>query len=359
MRRIRMVGLCLVAMFAVSALVASAAQAQSPEWGRCEKAKGGKYKEKACLTEATQKNGKYTGKYEWHSLKEEEEKYREPRCLKQAKGNYTESECKTVAEKKGKPDHKGSYEKYGPYFTGAGGTGVLNEVVEQCYKEGIGGEDFVNETKAECDHLNNGENNGRGAEYVECASEQNNGRAVGVDEVEHVLVTFKGCEFSGSVACSNTSNEGEVITHSLKGHLGYLEKSASPPKVGIQLEPETAGGDFASVVECAGSVVKITVGVGNATEGMYYKGTGHDSIIAPVTPIDAPATGFVEAFNGNGEAAENEPDQFEGEGSTIHRLEQTTTLEFQPGVPRHGQWSNAGESIRNLSSTEGTVEIRA
>jgi hypothetical protein len=356
MRRIRMVGLCLVAMFAIGALAASMAQAASPEWGRCEKTKGGKYKEAACLTEATQKKGKYTGKYEWHSLKEEEEKYKEPRCLKQTKGNYTESECKTVAEKKGKPDHKGSYEKYGPYFTGSGGTGVLNEVMEHCYK-GSNGE-HVNETKAECDHLNNSSGNVEYPEYVECSSEQNTGRAIGVDELEDVVVTFKGCEFNGAVSCSNTAKEGEVKTEPLKGHLGYLEKSASPPKVGVQLEPEASGGDFATL-ECGNGIVKLKVGVGNATEGMYYKGTGNDSIIAPVTPIDKTASAFQEVYSDNHEASENEPDKFEGEGSTIHRLEQTTTLELSPGEPEYSQWGKAGQSITNLSSTEGLVEIRA
>jgi hypothetical protein len=316
MRRIRMMGLCLVAMFALGAVVASVAQAAAtPEWGRCEKTKAGKYTESACLTEATQTKGKYTGKYEWHSLVEEETKYTEPRCIKQAKGEYTNSTC---TEKASKP-HKGKYEKIGPYFTGSAGTGVLNDGIETCVGEKEGKEVAINERSAACDHLNNSKNF-RSNTYVECARETNTGQAVGVDSVKDVVVTFTGCLFNGSISCQNTGKEGEIKTNPLAGHLGYLEKAAKPhPKVGVLLEPETPGGTFASFY-CYSGALETTVGAGSATEGMYYKGTGHDSLIAPITPVDKPATGFEEIFTDNGEAAENEPDQFEGEGSTIHRL---------------------------------------
>jgi hypothetical protein len=44
MRRIRIVGLCLVAVFAMSAVVAGSASAANPEYGRCLKQKTGKTK---------------------------------------------------------------------------------------------------------------------------------------------------------------------------------------------------------------------------------------------------------------------------------------------------------------------------
>jgi hypothetical protein len=44
MRRIRIVGLCLVAVFAMSAVVATGASADNPEYGRCLKQKTGKTK---------------------------------------------------------------------------------------------------------------------------------------------------------------------------------------------------------------------------------------------------------------------------------------------------------------------------
>ena len=47
MTRIRMIGLCLVAAFALSALVAATASASGPNWYECAKVTGGKY-EKGC-----------------------------------------------------------------------------------------------------------------------------------------------------------------------------------------------------------------------------------------------------------------------------------------------------------------------
>lgn len=59
MRRIGVVGLCLVAVFALTAVVASSASA-SPEYFICAKAKGtGKYEDKACSTLASPGPGNY------------------------------------------------------------------------------------------------------------------------------------------------------------------------------------------------------------------------------------------------------------------------------------------------------------
>jgi hypothetical protein len=63
MKRIKIVGLCLVAVFALTAVMASGAQAG--QWGTCVKAaKNGKvytgnYTDKLCSTKAAEKNGKY------------------------------------------------------------------------------------------------------------------------------------------------------------------------------------------------------------------------------------------------------------------------------------------------------------
>ncbi len=63
MKRFKIVGLCLVAVFALTAVMASGAQAG--QWGTCAKAaKNGKvytgnYTDKLCSTKAAEKNGKY------------------------------------------------------------------------------------------------------------------------------------------------------------------------------------------------------------------------------------------------------------------------------------------------------------
>ncbi len=211
------------------------------------------------------------------------------------------------------------------------------------------------ERSAACDHVNNSASNEEFSEYVECESESDSGVARGADEVENVQVAFKGCLLYGQAACSNTANEGEIAVNTLKGHLGYIEKAALPqPKVGVLLEP-SAGGDFTSF-QCAGGAFVLQVGTGNGVEGSYYEGTGNDGVMAPVTPINTSTSGFEQRFADNGEAAENEPGAFEGEGSTIHRLEATTEIGGTPETV--GEWAKAGQSIVNRVTTEGAVEIK-
>jgi hypothetical protein len=63
MKRIRIVGLCLVAAFAMSAVMAASAAAAAPEYGKCVKQAGGKFKDAGCLTAS--KPGEE--KYEWYA----------------------------------------------------------------------------------------------------------------------------------------------------------------------------------------------------------------------------------------------------------------------------------------------------
>ena len=55
-----MVGLCLVAVFAIAAVTASSASAL-PEWGKCVAKAGGKYSDSNCTVKAK----KGTGTFEW------------------------------------------------------------------------------------------------------------------------------------------------------------------------------------------------------------------------------------------------------------------------------------------------------
>ena len=82
------------------------------EYGKCEPAKHGFYKEDACLTLYT-KNGKAEdkGKYEW---------FPDPvACVPKKDGRYADETCAKLDEKKGKP--KGKFEKANNSFTGASG----------------------------------------------------------------------------------------------------------------------------------------------------------------------------------------------------------------------------------------------
>ncbi len=93
----RMGGVCLVAMLALGAMLASGAQAGT--YYRCNAHKKGKYSESGCKT-LDEKKGKPKGGYELEEVKT---------CVPQKKGKYSESKCETLDEKNGKG--KGSFEK--------------------------------------------------------------------------------------------------------------------------------------------------------------------------------------------------------------------------------------------------------
>jgi hypothetical protein len=81
MKRIRIVGLCLVAVFAMSALVASSASAATPTYKVCKKAavkEKGTFNNKTCTIAS--KGGKKEGGYEigaWNEGKEKEPKFKD------------------------------------------------------------------------------------------------------------------------------------------------------------------------------------------------------------------------------------------------------------------------------------------
>jgi hypothetical protein len=159
MKRTRIMGLCVVAAmaaFALSAIAASSASAGT--YYQCRPMKHGNFTESACKTVA-EKKGKpdHKGTYELAPL---------TACAPQKHGNFTESGCKTVAEKKGKPDHKGTYEAVsGLNYTVVGGAAKL-------------------ETPA------------FGPSDVTCTSSTGSGTYLN-SENSSLRVTFEGCTFEG------------------------------------------------------------------------------------------------------------------------------------------------------------------
>jgi hypothetical protein len=298
-----MVGLCLVAVFAIASVAATSASAL-PEWGQCfKKGPGSKYTDSNCQKKATLKT---PGEYEWRKS----------------------TEVKNKA------------------FTGEGGTGTLTTTFILCEPEprrvpggcGPGQE----ETKL-------------GPILVECETESANGEASGTKEVKNVAVIFKGCKSLGS-ACSNTPTEGEIRVNTLKGALGYISKSKK--EVGVLLTPAKAKGDFA-IFTCAAVNLTVTVGVGNAKEGAAYspeKTGGYDGLISPVTPVNEMTAALTQVYAVNG-AEENIPSKFEGKH--IELLEDFTNNPSEPIAST--KWSKAGESITNVNhQTSGEeVEIKA
>ena len=366
MKHVKLLGLCLIAVFALTAVAASAAQAEGPEWGRCVKlAKDkGKYKDSNCTELEGKTNGKGVfkakakGFYEWEG-NANTTCYLEPA----KKGKYKNSTCTELEGKTKKgvfvPEEKGKYEKVvgGPKFTGKGGKSELWASADICEPETrhpypCPGEKLIINPN------------------VECAGETASGEATGTNGVTGIHVTFKGCSLFGAAPChSKGAAAGEIVVNALKGSLGYINKAKH--EVGVLLEPATAGGTFA-YFQClyegeegeeAGS--HITVGVGNSLEGAFYKPEatgGNDGIISPITPVNTMTTALTQEYRVNnlpeGGGSENIPSKFEG--GHIELLEMfLATEEGNPPTQYSSMWSSAGEEVTNVNTTEGAVEIKA
>jgi hypothetical protein len=93
MKRIRIVGLCLVAVFAFSAMVASSASAGTYKW--CQPMKKGEYTTSSCATKSAKAK---KGHFEIKAVEA---------CAAQKKGEYTTNTCTTKSAKA----KKGHFEK--------------------------------------------------------------------------------------------------------------------------------------------------------------------------------------------------------------------------------------------------------
>jgi hypothetical protein len=311
MRHLRMVGLCLVAVFAIAAVAATSASAL-PEWGQCYAKEGtGKYL-KNCVTKATTKTLP-AAKYEWRKGTE-------------------------VAKK---------------HFEGGnvGSGGVLAGEYIGCATEAG---DVYRGPETACESKGGVKNVLLGKPIsVECESEHNAGEAAGAKEVKNVSVVFRGCKALGSIPCSNTPNVGEIQVNPLKGALGYINKSKK--EVGVLLEPFVKHGEFAKF-NCGGSIATV-VGVGNEKEGAAYspeKTGGYDGIISPITPVNTMTSAFTQTYTMNAKF-ENIPSKFEGK-----HIELLESYLFNPEKPEYtSMWSKAGETITNVNTPEEEVEIKA
>ncbi len=305
MRHVKMVALCVTALFALAALTAGSALAAGPEFGQCyEKAKG-KYSNAGCTAKAK----KGTGTYEW----------RKETQVKESKS-----------------------------FHGEGGAGVLIGEYKLCEPS--------EERKPKCAE---GEEEKVLLEKplaVECTTESNFGEFTGNKTVGHIAVRFKGCKLLGAVPCQNTPTEGEVVVNPLKGELGFINKSKE--EVGILLTPEKKKGEFAAFSCDIGETPLTTVvGVGNSKEGAAYspesKG-GNDGIISPIGPVNTMTNTLTQVYTVN-ENEENVPSKFEGK--PIDLLESYVFNATEP--QRTTKWSKAGEAITNTNTSETTGEIKA
>jgi hypothetical protein len=303
-RHVRMLGLCLVAVFAVAAIAATSASAL-PEWGQCVEKAGGKYSESNCITKA-----------------------------KVGKGTFEFKKGPEIANKK---------------FTGEGGEGILNGKFEACVR---GNED------AACSKEQIEKEEPLSLEIsVTCTNEHALGEASGTKEAKNIIVTFHGCKALGSLPCSNTPTEGEVQVNQLKGKLGYISKAKK--EVGVDLNPAKAKGDFAQFT-CKLGETNLTTIVGVAPNTLHEKPVyapkgGGDGIISPITPVNTMTSEFTQTYTTNSED-ENIPSKFEG-AAPLQVLEARIINTNEPEF--NLAWSKAGEIVTNVNKTAEPVEIKA
>jgi hypothetical protein len=353
-RHVRMLGLCLVAALALGAYAVSSASAL--EWGKCEfVGPGGNYNESSPgsgtsnCSKSEKAKPKGTGEYEWRKA--------------------TEVAEKRVAE------GKSANVPFSGHNVGTGG--VLSTSSQHC-EGGTYGEHVV--TRAGCIEGGGTPENSEGLS-VECTAENNSGEAVAKNKVENIHVTFTGCVVFGSLPCeSEGAAEGEISTNTLKGKLGWINKSTK--EVGVLLEPAQKHGLFARFA-CIG-ILETLVGVGNKKEGAFYvKGTnypsgcggecpgatpeeekhgGYDGVISPITPVNQMTGEFEQVYSTNHSLLEpqNIPSSFEGKHIDLleDRVQCAVGAEEQCGKESI-MWSAASEEITNVNTSEEEAEIKA
>ncbi len=148
------------------------------------------------------------------------------RCLKAEKigksytGRYTNSSCTTESGTK-----TGKYE----WYPGAA-------KVRQTTKGGKGLLETVNKLS------------------VTCQTETSVGEYSGTKEVKNVVVTFKGCETVGDQCSTEGAAEGELVTKTLEGIVGFENKAAK--KTAFDLYPDGKTGLFIKF-SCSGLTVAV------------------------------------------------------------------------------------------------------
>jgi hypothetical protein len=180
MRRMKMMGLCLVALFALTAVAVSSASAAEPAFYECAK--------------LSKVGGKYTGKYT-------------------AKNCATEaSKAEQEAGKKNKYELQEGIGAKGKGFKGKGGAATL-------HTPAVGGE-------------------------VKCKSFKDAGNVTTPTTEGKVVSEFKTCESLKKKCASPGEKAGTIKTNDLSGVLGYINKGAKSVGVALKAESGSVLAEF-------------------------------------------------------------------------------------------------------------------
>jgi hypothetical protein len=231
MKRMQIIGLALVAVFAMSAVAASVASAQLPEFVRCAKVAAGEPSSWEAGCTKAKVGGGYAKVSAGPGL-----------CVKVAPGepsSWANATCTTAGTGFIKIAAAGK-----PKFTSASG---LTEL------------ETVSGTK------------------VICKKDTNKGELTG-DQTDTVTITFTECTFEGKPCTTGKEPAGTIVTNLLASKLVYLNEAHTI--VGLALTPQAGPGKLFAEFVC--EFLKTTVKVGVHEEG---KG-GMDSVLGTIEPIN-------------------------------------------------------------------------
>jgi hypothetical protein len=202
MRRIRIVGLCLVAVFALGAVTATGASAfgEPPEVGRCIKHAGGIWKNGGCSVKAVPGEEKF----EWY-----------PGFKANQKG-----EVNLAKNLK---------------FTSSAKEEALIQL------------ETVKEEKIICKGTN-----GKGKE-----GQTSSGEVTGPKTNVATNIIFRGCEFTEVGVCKNTATSGEITVNDLNGSLAFATESGEQRKWKVANLFKPKSGSIFTEFTCGGAPVVV------------------------------------------------------------------------------------------------------
>ena len=258
MTRLRMIGLCLVAVLAIGAVAAAGASAEAPEYGRCikkAKTEGAGFSDSNCGTAVGTE-----GKYEWlagpgpkagfTSIEKFIFSGKYTNCLR-ARG-----EEEIAAQKRKEAETAPEPEK----------ARLIREAEEH---ERVAEEKRAKAKlgKAECETLIEEERAKAPAVLetvtgltVTCGGVTSAGEYTGVKTVGNLTTTFTECAIAGFSCQSAGAEEGEIATNTLDGSLGVVQKeeplTKTKVKIGLDLYP--AEGSVVAEFSCDGVPIVVT-----------------------------------------------------------------------------------------------------
>jgi hypothetical protein len=248
MKRISIAGLCLMAALALTALIAATAQAANPEYGQCVGGqKKANFTESKCETVSVKiKKGKeepaHKGTFEWKEAPL-------ATCVAVKKGFYSNSECTSRDESKGKP--KGKFEKV-----------CSTSCADLTTKSGpVKFYNFTVENESEPQKLPQGATlTGLGG-VISCTSSSGTGEFTGERSTTET-VTFSGCSSDGE-ACTTLGQAAGTIEGALHTFLYLLPESKG---VGMHLGSEEgfgfSCGSVSEDLEFGGVIGAVTGNIG-------------------------------------------------------------------------------------------------